>query len=219
MKLFKITSTAIAIVAIILLSSDVANAGLYDPSYRGADNSVHAIFGASLIFDSQDSSISVDWYDVLFETGPSIYDLDSSLPGVFINGDDAVIGLPNFIDPLPLKRMRIQMAFGTPIPGDEVPIIDILAYDPLPTDWTIVGSSGAGVSNVHYIDSEIWPNPNSEQITLFGGAVYGIQNTPEGITVSGLMTLEIDTVSVPEPATMSLLAMGGLTMLRRRRIA
>lgn len=216
MKLFKTAATTIAIVGIMLLNSDVANAGPYDPSYRGADNSVHAIFDLSLIF--QDGSISVDWNEILFETGPSIYDFDTSLPSVLVDGPDAVIGLPNFIDPLPLKRMRIQMSFGTPIPEDEIPGIGILVDDLQPANWNIVGSSGAGLSDVHYIDIEIWPNPDSEQITLYGGAVYGFQNTPEGSTVSGLMSLEIDTVSVPEPATISLLAMGGLTLLRRRRV-
>ena len=99
--------------------------------------------------------------------------------------------------------MRIQMRFGGPVSGDSLSI-SVSASDPLPTDYLIVGGS-LGNSSWHYIDVEIYPNPDSEQIIIHdvtGGDPYEV---------------EIDTVSLPEPATMGLLLIGGLALVRRRR--
>ena len=116
---------------------------------------------------------------------------------------NTTIDLPNFIDPLPLKLMRIQMRFGSPVSGDSLSI-SVSASDPLPTDDLIVGGS-LGDSSWHYIDVEIRPNPDSEQIIIYGGSG------------PSLYEVEIDTVSLPEPATLGLVLMGGLAILRRRR--
>ena len=202
--------TLLAVVATVMFISSSASAVSWTPDYRGDPNSVYATFDLSLS-GSLESGLEFSWGTSHFSTGPSIYDLDSTQPAVSETDLNTVIELPNFIDPLPLKRMRIQMFFGLPVPGDQIPV-DILAFDPQPTDWDVVGSSGAGVSDAHYIDIEIWPNPDSEQITLSVGtadrSVHG--SFEDGITIGGLTGLEIDTVSVPEPATMSPAASGRL---------
>ena len=126
-------------------------------------------------------------------------------PSASDDGPNTIIDLPNFIDPLPLKLMRIQMWFGGSVPGDSLSV-GVSASDPLPTDYQIVGSSGPGESIFHWIDVEIYPNPDSEQVIIYGA------NDP-----GQLMMFEVDTVSLPEPATLGLLIIGGLALSRPKR--
>ncbi len=214
MKLFKGITLLIAVASIMLLSAGLASAGPFDPAYRGAENSVHAIF--DLQVNNNPPTIEIDWQTSSFDTGPSIYDLDPTQPLAVDEGPNTVIELPNFVDPLPLKLMRIQMFFGTPVLVDPFALA-ILAFDPEPTNWNVVGGSGAGEASEHYIDIEIWPNPDSEQITLFGAAVRGIF-LPGQTSIDGVIGLEVDTVSLPEPASLTLLVLGGLALLRRKRV-
>jgi hypothetical protein len=99
------------------------------------------------------------------------------------------------------------MWFGGPVPDESLSISvrDVSGSQLL--DYQIVDSSDLGNSIFHWIDVEIYPNPDSEQVTIHGA------NDP-----GQLMMVEVDTVSlVPEPATLGLLVIGGLAMLRCRR--
>ena len=188
---------------VMLVSAGTAGAGPWDPAYRGDNNSVHAIFDW---FSNQQA----DWGTTVFETGLSKYPLDNMTPLATDDGTDTTIYLPNFIDPLPLKLMRIQIFFDSSVSGDLI-AYDLFASDPLDTSWKIVGGSGPGDNNSHWVDIEIIPNPDWEQITIFG-------NSGGNVLPGNLLTIEIDTISVPEPATLSLLALGALAMIRRRRV-
>ncbi len=173
----------------------------YTPDYRGDPNSVHAVF--------EWLDWGVPWAMPVYETGEHIFPLDPTEPGALDDGTDTVIQLPNFIDPLPVKHMRIQMGFDGAVSGELLAqSILIEASDPAGTpQWSIVDYS-PGDLNWHYVDIDIWPNPDSEVITIFGES---------GAAPGNLLYIEVDTVSVPEPMTMSLLAAGGLALLRRRR--
>ena len=196
---------AVFITAVLLLSAGPASAGL-DPSYRGDANSVHVIFDWV-------SHQQAQWQTSLFETGPSTYPLEPTVPVATDDGTDTRILLPNFIDPLPLKLMRIQLFFDGAVSGDLI-AYDVYASDPVSTSWSVVGGSGPVNTNTHWIDIEIIPNPDWERITIFGSVTGG------GVIPGNLYRIEVDTVSViPEPATLSLLAIGGLALLRRRRRA
>ncbi|MCP4591430.1 MAG: PEP-CTERM sorting domain-containing protein [bacterium] len=198
----RVTSAVLLATAFVLVSAGPASAGPFDPTYRGDDNSVHAIFDWV-------SFGQADWNTSLFETGSSTYALDASNPLATDDGTDTTVLLPNFIDPLPLKLMRIQMGFDGEVSGDLI-AIDLLIGDPLPTSWNVVGGSGPGDGHWHYIDVEITPNPDWEEITIFG-------NSGANLIPGNFLALEIDTVSLPEPASLSLLTLGGLALVRRRR--
>ncbi|MCA9292286.1 MAG: hypothetical protein KDA20_00560 [Phycisphaerales bacterium] len=179
-----------------------AFAGPFDPSYRGNANSVHAIF------DWVGAPDGI-WNNTVTNTAGTDYPLD---PTPFLAGDDGLdmrILLPNFVDDLPQKLMRIQFIFNTPVPGDLISIA-MQAYDPNPTTINIVGGS-TGFATAHYIDVEIYPNPDSEEILVFG-------DPTSNIVPGNLYQIEIDTVSqLPTPGAFALLGMAGAASLRRRR--
>ncbi len=106
-----ITTITLLATAVILLSAGPASAVLLDPSYRGDPNSVHAIFDWV-------SHTQADWETTLFETGPSNFPLNPTVPLATDSGTNTTIILPNFIDPLPLKLMRIQLFFDGAVSGD-----------------------------------------------------------------------------------------------------
>ena len=59
----------------------------------------------------------------------------------------------------------------------------------------------------------------SEELTLQAGTVYGVElDSPlEGLWPDARVDVQFSATPVPEPATMSLLALGGIAMLRRRK--
>lgn len=187
--------------ALLLGATSVTLAGPFDPAYRGDPNSVHAIF------DWVGFGVG-DWSLSLFETGPSTYPLDPTMPEAFDDGTNATIIFPNFIDPLPIKYVRLQLFFDGPVPGEEIGYF-VVGHDPegavaVETFRTV------GPATEHYVDFEIRPNPDWEEIFITG-------STPFNIIPGNLLRLEIDTVSVPSPGAFLALGVGAAPLAARRR--
>lgn len=135
------------------------------------------------------------------------------LPGS--GGDYLTFAMQNWVDQEPWKDVRVQITGiwqdlatldkmlgdlvnsfdikGMPIQNWVVNDAQIFSYDPTGSGWFQA-----------YLDLQIWPNPDWERITAF---------IPEGLIIDQIY---IDTISIPEPATIALLCFGAL-MLRRKK--
>ena len=191
------------ILCIALLTAGVASAVVIDnaPDYRGDENSVHAVF------DMASGPVGVPVPPVIFETGPSSYLLSPILPSVVSSPNSIYLTLPNFIDELPMKKMRIQLSFDAPVIGDGV-IIRVIGYDPEPVTWNVVGGSDPSLPAFdHYIDIEMFPNPDWEDFTILNNS--DPHNSPQ--------IIEIDTISIPEPASMAMIGLVATGIWFKRR--
>jgi hypothetical protein len=154
---------------------------------------------------------STDWTLKGFTPEDSIYDLYDLDPSASVDGIDTHVVLPNFVDDLGLKKMRIILAFVEPV---DYTLIDIQVegHDPLGAVAQPVFSAEY-IPTVYFFDWEIRPNPDWEDIWIFG-------NEAANIVPGNLNFIEIVTVTIPEPGTFALTTLGLLTMCcRRRRLA
>ncbi|MDP6545503.1 MAG: PEP-CTERM sorting domain-containing protein [Phycisphaerae bacterium] len=110
--------------------------------------------------------------------------------------------IENWIDTEPMKFLRIQVTYGGPVPS----ISSIWAHHATDPSVDIVPTGITPFSLNHILfEYELFPNPDFELFVL---------EVPPGGSIDQVV---VDTISIPEPATLSLLALGGLAALRRRR--
>lgn len=193
--------------AVVAMAAAATADDLAPPPFRGAPHSVMAKFD---LFGGQQPG-GPD----TFNSVGGIYPLDPGVvPEVGVPQDDPSrnaiiypIGLPNFIDPLPLKLIRVQYSwFGNPTG----PIGDAVTDAILPSPGgsvQLVNSSGPQLipgSNIfhRWDDFEIVPNPDSERFEI-----AFIDADPRWII--------IDTISLPEPMGLALAGMASLLCLGR----
>jgi len=185
---------------------------LAPPPFRGQPHSVMAKFD---LFGG-----AVPGGPSQYGTVPGVYPLDQLAPFVGQPTTDPTrnalvypIGLPNFIDPLPLKLIRVQYSWfsGAPSGG---PLGDGLTDAILPSPGgsvQLVNSSPAtlvpGTGNVYHRwdDFEIVPNPDSERFEI-----AFIDADPRWIV--------IDTISLPEPSGFAAAGVVALMAALRRRV-
>lgn len=181
------------------------------PPYRGLPNSVMAKFD---LFGGAAPGPAAN-----FTTGAgATYPLSTVAPEVGTpqtgpnNSILYPIGLPNYIDQLPIKYIRVQYSWfsGAPTGG---PVGDAQTLNVFPSPGgavNLVGSSPPMLltGNIYHRwdDYEIRPNPDSEQFEI---AFF--EADPRWVI--------IDTISIPEPATrlLALAGIAGCVMAVRRR--
>jgi len=174
----------------------------FAPDYRGDPNSILACF------DWVTNNPPGPWNLSVFQPVGNEYPLHMTQPSAFDNGQDVTILLPNFIDPLPVKFIRIALYFDGPVDISNT-VVQVNAFDPLGAT-AIETFRTPGSSTAHYIDFECRPNPDWEEFFIFG-------STADNIIPGNLLRICIDTVSVPTPGAVGLLAIGTLVAVSRRR--
>ncbi len=210
MNIQKYNLLLLAVLAAVLLipSGPAVADDLNPPSYRGDPLSVFAewqlIPGTTILNLTQ-----YNWVD---DNDPSttLHPLQVSNPVQPNSANAYQFQLPNFIDNMPIKHLRLQLTWiNTP----QLPLsIQTQALDGVNTVWgTIVNTSTpvpvAAINGMYqYFDIDYVPNPDFERVNV---------HLPADAV---LWQAVIDTVStVPEPATLGILGLGALLTIRSRR--
>ena len=136
-----------------------------------------------------------DWLPV-FEGRPGVWDLTA--------GGQIVATMPNLPEPRPYKDIWFQLTWYNQGGRDPLPVIDIVPDIGQVTFLYIA-------DQIFFPDNWVWqlfhaniePNPNTEDFIITGDILVD--------------ELVIDTYCVPEPATMGLLSLGGVVLMRRKK--
>jgi len=161
-------------------------------------------------FDVATGNITFDWdlssiYDVT-GTDVTLYDNDIAIPGAGVVGTVYEFVIPNFYDPLPLKKIEISMQGSNhSANGFELPsVLDIIGAD---SDFINGGPAlpvlGSFVSNTisSLLVTEYWemfPNPDFEIVKLYVPVEFELQS----------ISIATQSTVVPVPAAIWLFGSG-----------
>ncbi|MBL7152137.1 MAG: PEP-CTERM sorting domain-containing protein [Phycisphaerae bacterium] len=101
------------------------------------------------------------------------------------------------------KRIIIELTWTPGALDSDLPNQPLVGVSAVPMDKMTMEVSGDPAGGLTIYEIVIWPNPPEEWIAIKGNIVVD--------------ELKITTECIPEPATMGLLGLGGLALLRYRR--
>lgn len=196
-----------AIVALsVLLSSPALADDLNPPPWRGEPRTTYAQWefytpgddGYYPQPDQWSNPYGPPWADVTPGPGMQWYPEWEGRPGVWPLSGEIVICIPDFPEPLPEKWIWIQLTWAPQYEG----AIGFLSTEPPYSEGTVSTMPLEPPWNHSTVEFVLRPNPPYEYIYIWGD-----------INVDEIV---IDTICIPEPASLSLLGLATL-LLRRRR--
>lgn len=218
--------TLFALMVLALVTPALAD-DFAPPSYRGLplsytaewDQFTNGTFGTGIYTDAESSTDDSDPATYLYNGFGTHLDFDATpgwaltpaQGGGFHNPTAPATfqaSVVNWVDWEPEKFLRVQMTFTDALGNGAPSILGVEGYGPVsggePHDELFVGNVPFDATH-WYEDWIILPNPDWEAIQFA---------LPMGTVVEQLI---IDTHSTPEPATMGLLALGGMALLKRKK--
>lgn len=199
----------LSVLVVFAFSMDLAFADdINPPAYRGDPLSVYAHWMADAA-----GLLSLDQFLWVDDNDPATY-LMQFPPTVMM---DPATGsydfrIPNFVDELPIKYLRLQLTWvGTTQPPLSIHAIGYDSGQTFPGTLTFLSNPLVFTQpdgGYQYFDIEFKPNPDFERLV--------IHLAPDAL----LVQVVVDSIStIPEPATLGMLALGGLILSVRKRLA
>jgi len=219
----KIQITAIIAITYFALTVVATSAAIYEPpvpGWRGNDGTTLQKW----FFNDSNSTPLADVDENPF--GTPLLDVKSDLhlqshdgaEGVWSLGSEIDIILPNSPEPNPYKEIWLTLIWKAE-DSTLLPTGGPFETDPFLPDMPNIGVAFEGMIyqdqwiEEEFIDAEgwlhttyiigLWPNPIKEYISIKGNILVD--------------ELCIETICIPEPATIAVLSMGGLLALRKRK--
>ena len=222
------STRALALIAILTLSGSALADDVLPPPWRGEDRTLTAVW------DTWPDGVPNWWLDIPPDTWSSSPTLPTApwadLGGGAFQDREDIGGLGRLNTVVTFDDFEVELIVPNYSENEYKDIWVQITYFP----WTFEMLSGFAVDALGIEGSteenfegwvvhpdgwvteawsrRIWPNPSEEGIALYFIDLPGVDPYPVVID-----QVVIDTRCVPEPATMSLLVLGGLGALARRR--
>jgi len=179
---------------------------LTPPPYRGAPLSVHAHWN----FVPGSTILNLTNWSSVDDSDPTTTLYPNFTPNVQVIPANGIyqFQLPNWIDTMPIKYLRLQLTWGgTTQSPMNINTQGLDGVNPVGVAYTFSSAPQIVTSGVYqYFDIQYLPNPDFERINVM-------------LPASNYLTqVVVDSVStIPEPATMALLGLGAVALIQRKR--